>query len=694
MISKRTTFKVESIEVLDTSMMKLASFDIPQGETYDPDFLYIKVRAVSAGEYYGDNKNGDWFPEQELIKCYKTFLTGHVFKDHQNKSAASAIGEVLSAVWDDDMKCVVLILKIDRKIAPTVARSIEKGYMTDVSMGCRVPYSICSICGHKAKNPKEYCKHIQLLRRKILPDGRKVYEININPKFHDISIVLNGAEKVAKITDIYDANSTEKPKAVITPIQKIADDTEIETGMQKVASHQDLIDNAFELPMADSMQKHADTEKRADFYKKLQGDIINTSKSEIMENRGLEPARILLKAAFTPYWSAMDIEKIALKIKALAVQTGKSKLSVFTGFLNVLDFAGIELAPSEFGNLVAAVFNCKCPIETRTGNIVSAIKETEEEAENNPMKDFGLSKALSIIKSLPSSGMTEGMTIIRKAVPVTDDNSIHDSIMDNIVRPMIPLRSVHTAPLVKRIRIMIKPRMTQPAVFGRLNPLFAQLYSMYQGDRARRLADGITEAGVNKFAAYFSADNSFEKVAKYGTIKALTIGTPIIYGYSKYQRARIDNGEDISSPNRFVAEYPEAVAGLNVLLAPKAFKAVSKNIKKIKKSGVIEKAVNSAKDTVSNAAEKFKKHAGVAEDLMFLDQNGYNDTVDNVLNKIGATRDDLNTYVAYKVAEQSEVLESAIEKRADEFRNDDNLVSSSDSFIDTMAIAKILTEKL
>lgn len=694
MISKRTTFKVESLEVLDTSMMKLASFDIPQGETYDPDFLYIKVRAVSAGEYYGDNKNGDWFPEQELIKCYKTFLTGHVFKDHQNKSAASAIGEVLSAVWDDDMKCVVLILKIDRKIAPTVARSIEKGYMTDVSMGCRVPYSICSICGHKAKNPKEYCKHIQLLRRKILPDGRKVYEININPKFHDISVVLNGAEKVAKITDIYDANYAQKPKAVITPIQKIADDTEVESGMMKVASHQDFINNAFEIPMSDSMQKHADTEKRADFYKKLQGEILNTSKAEIMESRGLEPARILLKAAFTPYWSAIDVERISLKIKALAAQTGKSKLSVFTGFLNVLDFAGIELAPSEFGNLVASVFNCKCPIETRAGNIVSAIKEAEEEAENNPMKDFGLSKALSIIKSLPSSGMTEGMTIIRKAVPITDDDSIHDSIMDNIVKPMIPLRSVHTVPLVKRIRIMVKPRMTHPSVFGKLNPLFSQLYSMYQNDRANRLISGATESGINKFASYFNDDTSFEKVAKYGTLKAMTIGTPIIYGYSKYQRARIDNGEDISSPNRFVAEYPEAVSGLNMLLAPKAYKVIRKKIKDIKKSGSVERAVNSIKDTASRASEKFKKHASVAEELVFLEQNGYNDTVDDVLNRIGATRDDVNDYLAYKVAEQSKVLEESIEKRAYELQNDNNLTASSNSFIDTMAIAKILTEKL
>ena len=194
MIYKQTIFKIENMEIIDSAMSKVAGVGIPADETYDPDFLYLRVRAVSAGEYYGDNKNGDWFPEVELKKTYKTFLTGHVFKNHENKDPAAAIGEVLDSEWDDNMKCVCLVIKIDRKIAPSIVRAIEKGYMTDVSMGCRVPYSICSICGKKARNPKEYCDHIKFLRRKILPDGKKVFEINIQPKFHDISVVLSGAE--------------------------------------------------------------------------------------------------------------------------------------------------------------------------------------------------------------------------------------------------------------------------------------------------------------------------------------------------------------------------------------------------------------------------------------------------------------------------------------------------------------------
>lgn len=686
MISKQTTFKIESVEILDTSMIKLAAFDMPPGETYDPDFLYVKVRAVSAGEYYGDNKNGDWFPEDELKDSYKTFLTAHVFKDHQNKSAASAIGEVLVATWDDDMKCVVLILKIDRKIAPTVTRSIEKGYMTDVSMGCRVPYSICSICGHKAKNPKEYCKHIQFLRRKILPDGKKVYEINIKPKFHDISVVLNGAEKVAKITDIYDSNAA-APKAKITPIQKIAEENEPETGMQKIASHQQFINDAFELPVTDFMQKHAETEKRAEFYKRLSGEILNTSKNEIMQGeRGFEPARLLLKAAFTPYWSDMDIEKIALKIKALAAQTGKSKVSVFTGFLTVLDFAGIELSPHEFGALTASVFNCNNPvIEARPGNVITAIKATELESDNDPVSNIGLENALATLKALPSTGITKSI-VIRKFTGDPVDGDMQSDIMDRIVSPMIPMRSMHTIPLVKRIRIIARPRETSPIEFGKLNPLFRQLYSMYQGDRVKRALSGATRFGVSKYASYFNTEAPFEKTAKYGKIKALTVGTPVIYGYSKYQRARIDNGEDVSSANRFMAEYPEAVAGLNVMFGPQIYRGIKKKVKSALKSD--------AADKVKNAAGKFSKHACVAEDLLYLDENGYTDTVDRVLEKMATSRDDIESYLAQRVMDKTASLESAISERADDMLSNKEVTASQDGFVDTMAIAKILAEKL
>jgi hypothetical protein len=49
--------------------------------------------------------------------------------------------------------------------------------MTDVSMGCRIQHSVCSICGNKAKTKFEYCDHIKYMRGKIFNDGKKAYEI-------------------------------------------------------------------------------------------------------------------------------------------------------------------------------------------------------------------------------------------------------------------------------------------------------------------------------------------------------------------------------------------------------------------------------------------------------------------------------------------------------------------------------------
>ena len=90
------------------------------------------------------------------------------------------------------MKCVYLVIRIDRRVAPTIVRGYEKGFMTDVSMGCRVDHVICSYCGQKAKTRFDYCDHLKTMKGKIMDNGKKVCEINIGPKFHDISAVLNG----------------------------------------------------------------------------------------------------------------------------------------------------------------------------------------------------------------------------------------------------------------------------------------------------------------------------------------------------------------------------------------------------------------------------------------------------------------------------------------------------------------------
>lgn len=691
MISKRTTFKIESVEILDNCMVKLASFDLPKDESYDPDFLYIKVRAVSAGEYYGDNKNGDWFPAEELKRTYHTFLTAHVFKNHENKDVANAIGEVLSAVWDDAMKCVVLILKVDRKIAPTVTRSIEKGYMTDVSMGCRVPYSICSICGNKARNPKEYCEHIRLYRRRIFPDGRKAYEININPKFHDISVVLNGAEKVAKITDIYDANQAKKSKSV-SSVEKVAaviEDT-MSGSMEKVASYEDALASSFEMPTPSFMTKQAEAEKKAELHKRIEGMVLNSARHNLMnERRGLSDARIILKAAFTKYWSPKELDTIALKLKTLAVKSGKSKQDVFRSFLCVLDFAGIELTPAELSGITKRLFGLAAPEAAPSKNIVVAIRSADKGAENDAFKNCSLSQALPLLSAIMQGGEVPKLIARIKRVPVSEPvigDGLCDAIMKNIVKREIPLRSMHTMPIVRRIRIIKKP-MDSTGQFD-ASDFGKHLYAMYQNDRAQRLLSGASAFGAMKYASDIDEACGLDKTAKdYSKIRAALVGTPIIYGYSKYQRARIDNGEDVSSLNRFAAQYPEAIAGLNVMFGPAVYKGTKKQVAK-----AVEKASVSGAKALSKM-KSLAKHAELQETLIGLYENGYDREADALLEKTATTREDLMDSIGLRVYEKQRELISEIEKTAAALENDDFEGVSDSDFIQSMAIAKLITEK-
>lgn len=177
-------------------------------KTIEPEpekYLYMLLHALGAGEVWGANVNGDYFPEKYLAHegpefGYKTFESlAKLYKHHENKDPERSYGDVLYSHYDKDMHRVLLVVAIDRDKAPDICRSIEvDGEYPDVSMGCKVPYDICSICGQKSKSPAMYCDHAKYEMNKIYPDGRRVYVINPTPRFFDISQVFIGAEKPAK----------------------------------------------------------------------------------------------------------------------------------------------------------------------------------------------------------------------------------------------------------------------------------------------------------------------------------------------------------------------------------------------------------------------------------------------------------------------------------------------------------------
>jgi hypothetical protein len=122
----------------------------------DPRRIYILVNALGAGEYWGSNINGDYFPESALIHRgpdygYETFRTAGLFKHHVNKDASRSFGNILLSAWHDHMKRVELVIEVDRDKAALfgatdVCDKLDQGMFPDVSMGCKVPYDLCSNC--------------------------------------------------------------------------------------------------------------------------------------------------------------------------------------------------------------------------------------------------------------------------------------------------------------------------------------------------------------------------------------------------------------------------------------------------------------------------------------------------------------------------------------------------------------------
>lgn len=252
-----------------------------------PDRIYTLVNALGAGEFWGSNINGDYFPEGSLIHKgpvygYETFYGAYPYKHHVNKDPSRSFGKVELACWNDAMKRVELVVMIDRTLAARfgaqdICDKLDQGQFPDVSMGCKVPYDLCSVCldwtkyrdaqstfdpaRHRSvglavleyhrRNPirglsvtrNDYCEHLKNLLNKILGDGRKVYAINDYPRFFDISFVFIGADKTAKVMAKLAWAHTGGSKSVVVPSWQVAIDLGYEQpaiektfGMQKAAS--------------------------------------------------------------------------------------------------------------------------------------------------------------------------------------------------------------------------------------------------------------------------------------------------------------------------------------------------------------------------------------------------------------------------------------------------------------------------
>lgn len=198
------------VTVLDSSnkeLVKTANYagevsSFLSGLNPEPEYIYALINALTAGEFYGSNRNGDYFPEEALKKYHNTFVeNGYVYKHHVNKDPLKSFGKVIFSHYNDEMKRVELVVRLikaheeTQKIIAELQRSGPAKIKT--SMGCRVPEDICSITLKRAKTRDQYSDYLKHKMNQVLEDGRKVYAINEKPRFFDISIVVIPADPVS-----------------------------------------------------------------------------------------------------------------------------------------------------------------------------------------------------------------------------------------------------------------------------------------------------------------------------------------------------------------------------------------------------------------------------------------------------------------------------------------------------------------
>ncbi len=197
----------------------------------DPRFTYVHLIAMTDGDFYGSNLNGDVFTTEELtgtqspeeaaknrgamrgvpLPRYKTFEQAKFFRNHANGDTDPYYGDVPCADWNAPMRRVELIVRIAKKPLPEmgmqdgsdiIIKLDRRGFIT-VSMGTRITHEQCSICGHENEFIHERCDHLANQMNEVLPDGRLVYAKNYGMRFFDISDVGvpadPGAYSMAKV---------------------------------------------------------------------------------------------------------------------------------------------------------------------------------------------------------------------------------------------------------------------------------------------------------------------------------------------------------------------------------------------------------------------------------------------------------------------------------------------------------------
>lgn len=263
------------------------------------NLIQVLMTALGAHEFWGQNTNGDRFYEKALKHegtdyGFQTFLTNaNYFIHHVNKDPALAKGKVLAAVWNDKAKRVELVLGINPILDPDAPRMLDNGESLCFSMGARLPFDVCTVCGNQAKTRAQYCDHLRYQMNTIDPQtGILVGADNPTPKFFDISRVLIPADKTAYMW--------EKIASAASPLSKLSSAQLAEIPAGKLADMKYLQEK-----VASNEQEKLSAVKKTGHIDKR---IIAVSQPQAVEK---------LKKALTQVKMALDTQSKSIPVEIL-----------------------------------------------------------------------------------------------------------------------------------------------------------------------------------------------------------------------------------------------------------------------------------------------------------------------------------------------------------------------------------------
>lgn len=519
------------------------------------DKIYALVNALSAGEYYGSNRNGDYFPEESLKEYHKTFeALGHVYRHHINKDPNKSLGRVVFSHYNPEMHRVELIIELDKPKSEDVVERLEKGDLPAVSMGCRVPWDECSICGNRARTRKEYCEHLAKNMNSVLSSGQKVFAINRMPKFFDLSVVLIPADRTAGF------------------LSKVAGYNGKEATFNKTAKFAPNLDL--------SLQKFAEQDTYAEIRKNIEAkvDCISSDpKLLIRSTQARIPEEKLKKLAEFPFNQVLSTMN-ALRIFPL--KEDFQKLALYN--LGEISLAEELEQKGEVFEITSTTVP-EVPVDVNFDNYNEKIAEL-------------------LLDEVPDMAMTKELIVTRALTKVAQENKgtyfeplEQREAVKEVMAPMYPQQPPAERSFISKIFFGHEP---EPETTAHKNPIvpLGILGGLYYG--YAKVFNNPSTSGFRQFmlknkwllpvligagtvGSLFAQDEAFKKTAGVGIdrfVRNSLVSIPISYYISGVQENKAKKGIPITETENFIRKHPVLTGLVASLGLVKAEKLIDKSI--------------------------------------------------------------------------------------------------------------------